>query len=149
MFQKPRYFSAKELVDPSTYEARGERSFELLDDRLLVTLDALRKRYGSIIVNNWEHGGPLRNCGFRSARSSVGAPYSQHRYGRAADLHFQSTTEREVYEDILATEPALLPGVHITAIENIEKTTEAVSGKGWLHIDCRWHSRGGIWIVNP
>jgi len=46
------HFKIQELVSPGVYKDRGDKAWELLDDRLLMTLDKLRERYGPIIVNN-------------------------------------------------------------------------------------------------
>jgi hypothetical protein len=49
---KCNHFSVHELVPRSVFEKRGERAWQLLDERLLITLDRLRERYGSTTVNN-------------------------------------------------------------------------------------------------
>ena len=52
MTYKCDYFAIHELIPPSVYEARGEKAWELLDDRLLKTIDTLRDRFGPATINN-------------------------------------------------------------------------------------------------
>ena len=47
------HFAIHELVPPQVFEARGEKAWELLDERLLTTLDRLRTRFGPVTVNNY------------------------------------------------------------------------------------------------
>ena len=58
----PKHFSIEELVPPpefmpkelrAEYKKHPESLFRLFDQRLLVTLDRLRERYGSCSINNW------------------------------------------------------------------------------------------------
>jgi hypothetical protein len=121
---KPIHFQVKELVSPSVYAQRGESALELLDSRIVWTFDALREYFNvPMIINN---GKDYTQCGFRND-SEVGAVYSQHRYGRAGDLHCKLNYDT-MRKEIIAkwkTEQAFR---FITAIElNVN----------WLHIDCR------------
>jgi len=50
------HFSIHELVPPHVFHKRGEKAWELLDERLLITLDKLRQRYGRMTVNNYYWG---------------------------------------------------------------------------------------------
>jgi len=45
---KCKHFGIKELVSEGTYNKRGEKAWQLLDDRILRTIDFLRETYGSI-----------------------------------------------------------------------------------------------------
>lgn len=136
----PKYFSAKEFVHPSDYAAHGERCFELIDSRIIIAADKLREKFGATYINTWAFGGPRQLSGLRPLNSTIGAKYSQHKFGRALDLTFRDVTVQEVYAYILA-HSWMYP--EITCVENIAATPT------WLHIDCRWHSKEGIWIVNP
>ena len=121
----PEYFNIKELVPRRVYEARGERAWELLDDRLLITLDELRRAFGSITVNNWHKGGTREWSGLRTIDSPYGTEFSQHRFGRAADGLFNHANVEDVRNTILES-PDLFP-----LINSVELDTS------WLHIDCR------------
>lgn len=140
MIYRPRHFQLYELIPPEIFEARGEAAWELLDTRLLVVLDRIRDFFGPVRVNDWYWGGNYRESGLRAADSRTGARYSQHKYGRAADLKFAQTTPQEVYARILA-EPEDFPG--LTTLEHIEATPS------WLHVDVRNNPQPGIRVVRP
>lgn len=131
-YYKPKYFGVAELVPESVYEARGEMGIELIDVRVLVTLDQLRESYGPTYVNTWALGETTQRrfglrewSGLRTEDSPVGSPYSQHRFGRAMDCIFAKVNADIVREDILAS-PDRFP--FINAIE---------LGTSWLHFDVR------------
>jgi len=124
MYQ-PEFFSLQELVPKSVYEARGERAWELLDDRLLITLDELRRAFGSITVNTWHKGGNRYWSGLRTEESPYGTEFSQHRFGRAADCLFNHSDINDVRNAILEA-PELFP-----LINSVELDTS------WLHFDVR------------
>ena len=133
----------QELVSRPIYQAWGDRSAMFLDARVPSFLQFLRNRYGKpIILNNWSGGGSFHNRGFRAPNSSVGAAYSQHRFGRAADFHISGMAVQEVYQDILAHQELMISH-GISTLENIQFTPT------WIHADCRWHTQPGIWVVNP
>jgi len=132
-----QHFKIHELVPPSVYQSRGDKAWELLDDRLLITLDRLRERYGSITVNNWHWGKSRESSGLRVKGSSYYSPYSQHTFGRAADCLFASITAEEVRQDILANPDD--PDFEL--IGSIEL------GVSWLHFDVR--NCGRIKTYNP
>lgn len=134
------HFRIEELVPPGVFSARGQSAWELLDAAILVSADAIRTHFGPIVINNWHDGGPLKESGLRSFTSATGAVYSQHRYGRALDLHPRNATPQEVYEYILA-HPESFP--HITTLEDIRYTAT------WIHIDCRNNPQPGIRVVIP
>ena len=121
------HFKIQELVSPGVYKDRGDKAWELLDDRLLMTLDKLRERYGPIIVNNWANGGDRQWSGFRTPGSPFYSKYSQHSFGRAADCLFSRTTAGIVRQDILL-KPFDSAFMLIGAIE---------LGVSWLHFDVR------------
>jgi hypothetical protein len=98
---KAKHFAIHELVPAAVYQARGERAWELLDDRLIVTLDRMRDRYGKIQMNNYVWGGEDQWRGLRTSDSPYYSPYSQHTFGRAADPMFQDITNAQVRQDIL------------------------------------------------
>jgi len=124
---KCRYFDIRELVPPSVYDDRDERAWELLDSRMLITLDALRLRYGPITVNNWHTGGDRHWSGLRTPDSPWYKPYSQHTFGRAADCIFHSTDAESVRQDILANPDA----------REFELIMSIELGTSWIHFDVR------------
>lgn len=96
------HFKIQELVPPAIFEACGEGAWELLDERLLITLDRLRKLYGPITVNNWHVGQEREWSGLRTPESPFYSPTSQHTFGRAADCIFHRTDAESVRKHILA-----------------------------------------------
>lgn len=140
MGYRPTNFILQELVPPDIYQAMGERGWELLDNRALFTLQALRGSLGPITVNNWHAGGSFKESGLRSMTTATGAKFSQHRFGRAFDCKFKDVTPREV-RDYVLKHPEAFP--YLTTVENTDATPT------WFHFDTRNHQREGVWIVNP
>jgi len=128
---KCKHFAIHELVPPAIFAKRGELAWELLDDRLLVTLDRLRERYGSMTVNNYKFGGEREWSGLRTADSPYYSQTSQHSFGRAADCLFNDTAAIKVRGDILQNpnDPAF------QLIKSVEL------GVSWLHFDIRNSNR--------
>lgn len=121
-----------EVVHPSIYSARGEKSIELLDMRIIVGAQSIRDIIDRpMIFNNWWDGGKLQNRGLRPFDAAVGAKFSQHKYGRAVDFHVPGMTIAQIHEVIMAHENQLLGAGLITTIEDKRDTPT------WVHIDCR------------
>jgi hypothetical protein len=142
---KAEYFKIQELVPPCVYSARGNKAWELIDDRLIYTIDQLRRKFGTTIINTWHSGGDQSQSGLRTyeyylqdgnneiefnkrlveAMLKFNKSYSQHKYGRAADCLFSGVTADEVREYIF-TNPH-----KFEYINGIERNVS------WLHIDVR------------
>lgn len=122
---KPTHFSVHELVPQEVYEKWGDKALMFLDDRALMTIDALRDRYGSITINNWFWSGDRQWSGLRTANSPYGSQYSQHRFGRAFDCLFKYTDVEAIRQDIL-NDHNLFPFINSLEL-----------GTSWLHFDCR------------
>lgn len=136
---KPEHFIIQELVSQDLYHKykyRQDKLWLIFDDRLLRVADQLRNRYGSCYVNNWFWKKDLNYCGFREQGCGVGSPFSQHRFGRALDLHFNKVTAEEIRRDILAEIPFMCE--FIKGVEN---------DVSWLHIDTR-NANERVWF-NP
>jgi uncharacterized protein YcbK (DUF882 family) len=118
---KPRYFTWQELMPYAEYEPYW---LILMDERILITLDAIRTHYKRpVTVNNWHRGGQFSMRGFRPMTGNVGAKYSQHRFGRAVDFDVAGIPAEQVRNDIRF---GLFP-----LITCIEKNVN------WVHIDVR------------
>lgn len=124
---KCKYFQIKELVSPVVYSERGERAWQLLDKRLLVTIDRLRDKFGPMIINNWSWGWHRKYSGLRLPGDEYYSKYSQHSFGRAADCLFENTTVELVRRDIIS-DPHSFMSKYIKGIE---------MDVPWLHIDVR------------
>ena len=120
-----KHFRLEELVNKEFFNTYGEKAWLVFDNRILRLADALRDIYGPCTINNWLWDGDLQYCGFRE-NDSIGAELSQHKFGRALDLHFHNITAEEVRKDILAKKFELW--------EDIKGMEKDVS---WLHIDVR------------
>lgn len=132
------FFDIRELVYPEIFKERGEKCWELLDRRLLESLQSLRSKFGIITVNNWHIGGDFDERGLRSFFTATGAKFSQHRFGRAADCSFKYHTAEEVRQYVLA-HPQEFP--FITCVER---------DVSWFHFDVRNHNGvGQIMVVSP
>ena len=117
----PRYFQWHELVPSAEYKKYW---LELIDDRLLMTLDAIRGHYKRpVTVNNWHSGGEFSLRGLRPMNSTTGAKFSQHKFGRAADFDVAGVSAEQVRNDI---RKGLFP-----LVTCIEQDTN------WVHIDVR------------
>ena len=130
-----KYLEPHELVDKETLDSVGGSAIRvsmLFDDRLLVTADKLRERYGVIHCNNWFWGGRFSQRGLRSPFSETGAKFSDHKFGRALDVHFNNITAQEVRQDIL-NDPFCDDFKYITVLEM------TLNGKpiSWLHFGTR------------
>jgi len=122
-----KYFRIEELVPRDVFNVRGNASWELLDEKILITIDRLRKRYGPMTINNWVWGGDRMWSGLRTSDSPYYSRFSQHSFGRAVDVLFKNITAEEVRQDILNNK-------NDEAFEYINSFESNVS---WLHIDVR------------
>ena len=120
-----KHFEIYELVPPSVYEKRGQKAWELLDERALVTLDTLRDNLGVCTVNNYYFGGSRKWSGLRTPESPYYSPTSQHSLGKAFDCLFKTVSAEEARQHILSNRD-LYP--HITGLE---------LDVSWLHFDIR------------
>lgn len=122
----PIYFKASELVSNLTYELYKEDSLYLMDDRILWTLDSLKKYFKvPITVNNWKTGGQFSQRGYRDD-VNTGAKFSAHRYGRAADFNVQGITSEQFRQMVR-------DGKLDIQLKYINRIEDKVN---WVHLDC-------------
>ncbi|MFO0387607.1 MAG: hypothetical protein ACK505_12570 [Flavobacteriales bacterium] len=135
-------FYLDELIDPVTYAARGERSLQLMDMRIILALQYLREIIGKpITVNTWARRGNLSLRGYRPEGTRTGAKWSQHKFGRALDFNVDGMTTREVHAVIMQHERYFIERGWITTIE------DARDSPTWVHIDCRYTGLDKILVV--
>jgi len=145
MFYQPKHFQPEELISKALYDHLDQQGKLYLvpyffDPRILETFDLLRDEFGPITINNWHNGGNLNQCGFRWKDSDVGAEYSQHRYGRAGDVHASNHPAEEIRQDLFKN-PKKECYKHITCIE---------LGVSWFHCDVRNYDKiNGVLQVTP
>lgn len=146
MSYRPKYFQLHEVVPPDVIQARGEKAWELMDERILRGADWIRSKFGRVVINGKFGGKVFIESGLRNPLTATGARFSQHKFGRALDLKFLDATPKQVYDYILANQPEAREN-GITTVENIAFTS------GWCHIDCRLLPESfpdnGILVVNP
>ena len=141
MVKKSKYFTIGEFFPPNMVLAYSENLlWSLLDERLVWTADRLRQRYGRAYINNWEFGGENQYRGFRPFDSKIGAEWSQHKFGRAIDITFETWPADAVRENIRAQGMDFYDYKFITAVE--EKVP-------WLHADCRFTNLNHIRFFQP
>jgi len=96
MSYKSKHFIIQEYVPPAVYAARGDKAWQLIDDRLLRMDDICREHFGPIIINTWHSAhlikkytyrsqSGLRTTEFYNNQAEFDRSYSQHKYGRASD----------------------------------------------------------------
>lgn len=146
MIYQCKHFDIKELVPQETFEQAAHKQYRLwmlFDPELLCIFDALRKRYGVAYINNWAGGRELR--GFRPADCTIGAKWSQHKFGRGGDLSFRDQPAEEVRGNI---REMTLKRRRKYGFESIRRIEEGVS---WLHVDTgNWLPKDrGILFFNP
>ena len=124
---KCEHFAIHELVPPHVFAERGEKAWELLDERLLISLDLLRNRFGPMTVNNYYWGKDREWSGLRTSDSPYYSRYSQHSFGRAADCLFANKTAEEVRKEIINNPN----NADFELIGSLEL------GVSWLHFDVR------------
>lgn len=134
---KCKYFKIYELVPESLYKAYGEWCWNLLDERALITLDALRERFGSLTVNNYKWNGIRSDSGFRDASfyksiEEYSKSRSQHKYGRAFDFISNTHKAADIRKYIIEN-PTEFPYITFLEVGPI-KRGKAMS---WVHFDTR------------
>ena len=125
---KAEHFKIYELVPPKTYTKFGDKAWWFIDPNLIRVIDALREEFGSATINSYKWGGDRQWSGLRTSGSPWYSPYSQHSFGRAADILFKDYAAEEVRQAITANPEkwlAICPS--ITLEEDVS----------WVHIDVR------------
>lgn len=129
----PHYFQPYELVPPDIFASRKDKSFELIDERVLITLDTLRENFGPCTINDWHWGGRFGQSGLRTPDAPEYSTTSQHSFGRAMDCKFKEITAEEARNRVIENR-LLFP--YITFLEN---------DVDWFHFDVRNGQRIVLW----
>lgn len=133
-------FQLQEYIHPDVFGRIGNRSQDFLHPSLAPTVQRLRDAFGPITINDWLWGGDFKFSGLRPPDSDVGAFYSSHRFGCAADLKFADIDAEEVQQAILG-EPHLYGD--ITRMENTQATPT------WLHLEVGVRNGFPIKVFTP
>lgn len=126
--KKCKWFEIRELIPPDIYDKSMEDELWcLIDDNLKEVLDFIREYIikAPLTCNNWHLEGERVTSGYRDRNCPVGAKYSQHKEGRAADLICSEYTAEQMRQMILASQCDL---PHYIRMED---------GVDWLHVDTK------------
>lgn len=146
MIYKPEYFELHELMCPHVFKKFGEIAWQFFDERLLITLDILRRKLNKpIFVNNWHEGGNYDERGFRCIQCSLvkkaiteGRLYvSPHMTGQGADYDVQGMVASEVRLWIVKNDRVIPFPIRLEA--NVD----------WVHTDTRDADKGKVYVFNP
>lgn len=107
------------------YEKDTSRLTSLLDQRLVVSDQKLRDKFGSVMINDWWDGGNFQWRGLRLPECKEYSFASQHSWGRASDKTFYNASAEDVRIYIKANWIEL-------DISGLEETVS------WVHSDVRW-----------
>jgi len=81
------HFKTVEFFDKETYELLGDQAMKLLDIRLKLTIDMIRKELGyPMVINNWASNGQFKDRCFRTQKSTTGAKEGSHFKGLGVDF---------------------------------------------------------------
>jgi len=120
-----KYFKAEELLPD------GYTDTSVLDPKLLILIDQVRELLGVPCTIN---SGSRNYCGWRPENCTVGSPHSQHKLGRAADLHPIGMSAEDARTLIRkAVQAGMLPLLGAVELD-----------VSWLHCDCRPRINGGV-----
>ncbi len=129
---KSKNFKIQELVSRRVYNKYGERAWQFIDEKLIITLDELREHFNKpITVNNWLWNGNLEQRGLRANKDDIVVKkkdyyLSQHCLGKAVDFNVKGMTSQEVYNEIVKNKDKFK---YLKRLENIKDTPT------WVHID--------------
>lgn len=133
-------FILEEFVPKILFDYRAEKSIEMIDMRLVSLVESIRSWFNKpITINDWHKGGKLNDCGYRMPDSKTGATLSQHKFGRAADIHFSGITDYEAIRKEIQDNWIAFKDFGLTTIEAGTST--------WLHVDIRYTGIGDLLIV--
>ena len=122
---KCKHHKIQELVPKDIYNRFGESSWQFLNPQMLITLDQLWEKFGTMYLNNWLWGGSQQQQVFRTSKSNSYSPTSQHALGCASDASFKYYTAQQV-RDYVFSNPEEFH--YITCIE---------MNVNWFHFDVR------------
>ena len=122
---KSEFFKVQELVTKEMYYLYGEKCWQFIDSRAILTLDQLRRVFGPLTVNDWYWGGGFTESGVRSFDYGGILNRSLHKFGCAFDVKSKTVTADEMRSYI---------------INNIHEFPYLVGLEmdvDWLHFDVR------------
>ena len=144
LIYKPQNFKLWELVDPWTYEKRGQRAWSLIDPGYAYMLAKLRVYFGPAVMNTYGSKrmirlyGLRRYAGYRFPGCKVGAEFSMHRLGKGGDPIFIKWPSAEHVRKVILLNQEKFP-----------KITRMERKVSWVHFDCAPTNSKRIILFNP
>lgn len=135
-------FYLDEFIHPVIYAARGAKSIQLIDHRMILLAQFIRDNMGPIFINTWATGGDRKNSGLRYWKEPLGATWSQHYFGNAFDCVSPQYKPKDIHEFLLANQDQLIERGWLTTLEALKDTPT------WTHVDNRYTGLSKIQIVN-
>lgn len=122
---KSKYFKLYELLPKELY-VDEEKGWDMIDAKLIETLDKIRGMLGvPLICNNWYWGGSRNYCGYRPKDCKIGAKFSQHKQGNAVDLISKKMTAEQMRKIVIENQNKLPYNIRIER------------GVSWFHFDLK------------
>ena len=133
---KSKHFAPHELVSKAIYEARGDKAYQCIDERLLMVIDRLRDLFKcSLTINSYGWGGAWEWSGLRTSDSPYYSPTSQHTFGRAVDIIVKVYIAEESRSKVRTW---FHQGMFLGIVDSITMEEDV----DWLHIDIRNNNKG-------
>lgn len=133
MIYRPSFFHLTEFVCKDVYEKYGDMAWLFLDEKIVVTIDQIRRMLNKpITINNWYEGGQFSQRGLRCNTCSLIKEktlknqlyLSAHVLGMAVDFNVHGMTDGEVAVWIAYNKDKLPYNMRL------ERDTV-----GWTHLD--------------
>ena len=134
MLYRPQHFHLTELVCKEVYDKFGDKSWLFLDEKIIITIDTIRRLLNKpITINDWYEGGKFSQRGLRCNICSIPKGktikdelyMSAHCLGMAVDFNVEGLTEADIHLWIAVNKDKLPYNMRI------ENDTI-----GWVHLDC-------------
>ena len=132
MVYRPQYFSLNELVCKHVYDKFGDFAWTFLDEKVVITLDTIRRLIGKpITVNTWADGSEFSQRGLRcnicslvKEKTLANQLYmSAHILGMAMDFDVEGMSADEVRVWIAVNKDKLPYNIRLER------------GTAWVHLD--------------
>jgi hypothetical protein len=145
MIYRPQNFRLFEFVCPEVYNKFGDMAWQFFDEKVVITLDWVRRTLNKpIIVNTWHEGGEFDERGLRCIQCKIvrdkcmqGQVYvSPHILGKAFDFDVQGMDAAEVRVWLAANK------------DKIPYAIRLENNVNWVHLDCE-DTGVKVQIFNP
>lgn len=138
---RPNYFKLYELLPPELYK-NEEQGWEIIDKKLLITLDFIRNLIKQpMVVNNWHNGGAWK---YRGARTTNSADY------RVGSYHSVRKDRKVMAADFSC---ALLSAeaIRTLIVQNADKLPYPIrleKDVKWVHVDVAEKKGYKVYLFN-